>query len=359
MVSVRIALLTNIPSPYRVPVYNAISDELGDDFHVLYMAASESNRQWDLPPISHAHSFASSRVVRVGERHIHFTLPVSAALHRFRPSVVFTTGFNPPMLEAYAYTRARRIAHIAVSDAWLGSERRLSRYHRWIRSRIYPASAGGVGASRKTIEMFRHYGASRNLHIAPLSIDNDRFRSTQPASPRPFDLVFSGGLTPRKNPHFLVELARRLAARRPHKILIIGDGPLRAEMASQLDAIPGVTAQFTGYLTQAALPAAYAQGKVFVFPTHYDAWGLVANEACAAGLPVLVSENAGCADDLVVEGENGHVLPLDVDRWVDAADALLNSDEMWSAMSRRSVERVQSYTHELAARAFIDAAASA
>jgi 1,2-diacylglycerol 3-alpha-glucosyltransferase len=52
-------------------------------------------------------------------------------------------------------------------------------------------------------------------------------------------------------------------------------------------------------------PAFYALAECFVLPSLWEEWGLVVNEAMACGLPVVVSQTAGCAEDLVKIGENG------------------------------------------------------
>jgi glycosyltransferase involved in cell wall biosynthesis len=81
----------------------------------------------------------------------------------------------------------------------------------------------------------------------------------------------------------------------------------------------------------------------------------VANEACAAGLPVIVSPAAGVAHELVRDGENGHVLPLAVAPWADAAATLLADESAWRRMSRRSLELVQPYTYANAAAGVVAA----
>ncbi len=53
------------------------------------------------------------------------------------------------------------------------------------------------------------------------------------------------------------------------------------------------------------MPAYYGRAGAFIHPALVEQWGLVVNEAMAAGLPVLVSERAGCAPDLVRQGVNG------------------------------------------------------
>src|SRR5262249_37789386 len=56
-----------------------------------------------------------------------------------------------------------------------------------------------------------------------------------------------------------------------------------------------------GFLQAEALTRWYAQAGAFVLPSLSEPWGLVVNEAASAGLPLLVSQRAGCAPTLVPE----------------------------------------------------------
>ncbi len=53
----KIVLVTNIPAPYRVHVYNLVAGELGDDFHVFFCVSNEPNRQWNLGLFEFKHTF--------------------------------------------------------------------------------------------------------------------------------------------------------------------------------------------------------------------------------------------------------------------------------------------------------------
>ncbi len=63
---------------------------------------------------------------------------------------------------------------------------------------------------------------------------------------------------------------------------------------------PGV--HFYGFRQIDENPVFYALADAFVLPSSWEEWGLVVNEAMAAGLPVIVSETAGCAEDLLKSG---------------------------------------------------------
>ena len=126
------------------------------------------------------------------------------------------------------------------------------------------------------------------------------------ADPTPFFVCVCRYL-PLKNLDGLLRAyaAYRAASPAPWRLVVVGDGPERPALEAQVAAerIGGVT--LTGYRQVEDLPAYYGLAGALVHPAHKDTWGLVVNEAMAAGLPVLVSTAAGCAADLVRDGRNG------------------------------------------------------
>lgn len=175
----------------------------------------------------------------------------------------------------------------------------------------------GMPANR----IFTGYDAVENSHFA-----------RKPNRPPPSDLPFTGPyflasarFIEKKNlPTLLRAYARyrelATAHRSPSTVLwnlvLLGDGPLRPVLCQLLTehrltdcvALPG----FKQY---DELPGWYAGASAFVHASTTEQWGLVVNEAAAAGLPLLVSNRCGCVPELVHEGVNGFTFdPLDVEQ---------------------------------------------
>jgi 1,2-diacylglycerol 3-alpha-glucosyltransferase len=111
----------------------------------------------------------------------------------------------------------------------------------------------------------------------------------------------------KKNLPFLIDAYRqyrRLAGKQSWDLVMCGSGPLGAHLQDRARDLPGV--HFPGFKQADELPFYYGLANVFIISSsHFEQWGLVVNEAMAAGLPVLVSEVCGCAPDLVHQGVNG------------------------------------------------------
>lgn len=153
------------------------------------------------------------------------------------------------------------------------------------------------------------------------------------------------------------ERYRRLAGDRPWELVLCGDGPdaaaLRALAAER--GIEGVS--FAGAQQADGVAGYYAGASCFIHPAMNEAWGLVVNEAMAAGLPVLVSRRCGCAHDLVREGVNGWTFnPHDVEE-LAALMARMSAAEpaALEAMGRRSAQWIGQFGVERFAQGLLDA----
>ncbi len=130
----------------------------------------------------------------------------------------------------------------------------------------------------------------------------------------------------------------------PWRLVVLGDGPERGILENLVHSqgIQGVS--FPGFVQIDKLPIYYGLASVFVHPSHKDTWGLVVNEAMAAGLPVLVSSRCGCAQDLVCEGENGFTFASHDVRALADLMIRVSSDQVdLKAMSVSSRNRIDNW----------------
>ncbi|HEY4541084.1 MAG TPA: glycosyltransferase family 4 protein [Noviherbaspirillum sp.] len=356
----RIALVTNHPPPFRIPIYERIAEAPDVDLHAVFCSRREPNRKWDVPPLPFNHRFLKERFVARGSNFIHNNPDVFGQLQRIKPDVIVTTGFNPTHLYAFAYAQFKGIPHVPMTDGTEVSERGLSRMHKLIRRIIYARSAAFIAASRGGLRLYRSYGIDpEHCFQSCLCIDNHAYEEVRvEAEPPRFDLVFCARMVAEKNPLFALHVAASLAMRigRTVRILFVGSGDAEQAVRACAARYPElIEAEFHGHAEQNELPHLYRSARLFLFPTQADVWGVVANEACAAGLPILVSPHAGVAGELIVDGENGYVLPLDVEQWAARAAELLTDETLYRRFAARSLALVRRYTFEHAANGIIDA----
>jgi glycosyltransferase involved in cell wall biosynthesis len=358
-----LAIVTNVPAPYRVPVYNQLARAPGIALHAFYAAPTEPDRQWDLPRFEHAHTFMPGHVYERKGRYIHSNPGVAGQLRGFDPHVVLTTGFNPTHLAAWWYATSDRRRHVAMTDGTDASESGLSAAHRIVRRLVYARSQSFVVASAGGRRLLRSYGVDPALiHFSPLCANTSMEWSSSAANGRDIDLLFSGRLVSSKNADFALQVAAGTAQRlgRPLRLAILGSGAMEPALRLQAGAIGGkVDVVFAGHVAQADVPNWFLRSRLFLFPTRWDPWGVVANEACHAGVPVIVSPHAGAAGELIRDGLNGRVLPLEVAAWEAAAAEILGDETVRRRMSAAAVQAEAPYSFENAAIGIADAARQA
>jgi glycosyltransferase involved in cell wall biosynthesis len=132
------------------------------------------------------------------------------------------------------------------------------------------------------------------------------------------------------------------------RLVIMGDGELRPAVEAQIDKL-GLAAAvlLPGYRQYDELPAWYGSASCFVHASTVEQWGLVVNEAMAAGLPVLVSNRCGCAVDLVHDGINGFTFdPHDIDVLAHLMHRVAHGAVDRTAMARSSAAIISDWGPE-------------
>lgn len=224
---------------------------------------------------------------------------------------------------------------------------------RWVYS--YVDNALYVGTQNKAY--FKAHGLKeRQLTPASHAIDNGRFTtltSQQMEGLRQlqiqasiaetdFVVLFAGKLEEKKNPLFLLSLAKELTD--PcFSFVLAGNGPLEAEVKAKASHDKRI--KFLPFQNQSFMPALYRLGHVFILPSKGpgETWGLAANEAMACGLPVIMSAKCGGAIDLIKE--NGLVFHEgDVKSVARYIKELKNSPDAYKKAAASSLSGIEDFS---------------
>jgi glycogen synthase len=169
----------------------------------------------------------------------------------------------------------------------------------------WPTRLSAVGSL--AVEQLRRLSGRADVTLLPNGVDAARFAA--PARPlRPTVTILSVlRLHARKRPLALVRALPEVLRRAPSavRLVVAGDGPLRAAVRAEAVRL-GVadTVELLGAVPRAEIPALYAAADLFALPSLNEAFGIVALEARAAGLPVVAMRDGGAAD-LVEHGREG------------------------------------------------------
>lgn len=370
--ALRVALLTNFVPPYRAPLYRALAHRV-EAFRVLVSTPMEPNRSWDADWGELDVVTQRSVMLRRTWRHpqgfrddvyVHLPYDTMKQLSRFRPDVVISSEFGARSLLAMLYGGARHtpvVLWATLSDhteQGRGGARHALR--RWMLPRAAAVLVNGAGGAR----YIRRFGvAPSRIFRVPTTVDVAPFVSLPLARPGEAKrLLFAGQITERKGLAPFLAVLERWARR--HKddhveFLVAGDGPLRASM--ERAELPGnLVVRWLGDVSYDALPQVYRDASLFVFPSLADEWGVVVNEAMAAGLPVLGSVYAQAVEELVGRGRTGWTFtPDDPDDALAALDTALSTPpDALAAMGSAAREVARQLTPDAVATRIVEAVRS-
>jgi glycosyltransferase involved in cell wall biosynthesis len=356
----KVVIITNIPAPYRVKVFEKLANFV--DLSVIFCARGESNRSWKLPKFNFRHIFLKENFVERKSKdtfvqtYVHNNFDVFFELRKLKPDIVITSGFNPTHIYAFIWAKLNRSKHICMTDGTVDSESGLTYLHNLIRKVVFFGSHAFIAASEGGIKLYKSFSISTaSIFKSQLCANNNIFFKKTPFKSRNFDVLFSGQFQERKMPFLFAEICNLLVEKRGKcKALLIGDGPLREDLLRSLSQ-KGVDFHYAGFVDQDSLPNYYSASKVLLFTTRMDAWGVVANEAMAAGTPVITSPFAGVANELVINNVTGAVCELKAQVWCNAVERLLDDPNYWLNCSNNARNLVATYNYENAAKGIISA----
>ncbi len=345
----RVVYLTQVPGPYRERMHELIWEK-NPNYSVLYCARLEPDRLWKIDHGNYPQQFMEDKA----DGFRHNQTEVWSYLNKLNPDVLIITAFKPTMMYGVFWCMMKGRKLVVYNDGTYISELRFSWIQKLLRRFVFSRTKAFVTTGKGGFDLYRSYGILQSkMFKSCLCIDNSKF-TPLPMEEREYHIMFSGQIVERKMPMFFVEVAKRLHKKfQGFKALIVGEGDQRKEMLEELDR-HGVAYHFAGYLDQKTLPSYYSKAKLFLFPSLNDPWGVVGNEACAAGTPVITCENAGVANDLITHNENGYILSLDAEVWADHALQLLTDKKLLTKFSENAVRAVQSFNHQQSADGIID-----
>jgi glycosyltransferase involved in cell wall biosynthesis len=375
----RIAILTEIIAPYRIPVFNALAKREAIDLNVIFLSETDPTlREWRVykDEICFSYEILSSWRFRAGRTHVLLNAGLSASLKKFSPEALICGGYNyVASWQALRWARRRGVRFALWSESNAQDARALRKPVESLKTCFVKRCDGFVVPGKSAFEYLRSLGApAERISIAPNAVDNTFFAAQaekvkrNPAAfqekfglPRRF-VLFVGRLVPEKGVFDLLRAYAKLerCLRSEVGLVFAGDGASRDELAQQAGRISPGTVCFPGFAQREDLAGLYALAEALVLPTHSDPWGLVVNEAMACGLPIIVSSMAGCSADLVEDGWNGYIVPpRDAEKLSVAINSLVRQPELKQRMRTHSSERIRNYSPEACADGLAVAAISA
>jgi len=352
----RLLYLVSHPIQYQAPLLRRIAADPAIDLHVLFERMDTTGAYfdpgfgtevaWDVPLTDgYSHELAGS---------------LSLVEQRLdQADVLWVHGWDS-RLKLCSLEQARRRGvpalmrgentRAAMPDGGgiRGALKRI--YLRWMFYRCWGFLC--IGSDNR--DYYRAHGVEdARLFDMPYAVDNGFFENPGHdlaelraelgfAADRPV-VLFAGKLQQRKHPEVLLDAVQSLPAPRP-QLVFAGDGERFDALTQLAGDDEGVT--FLGFQNQSRLPALYALADVFVLPSAREPWGLAVNEAMASATAVIVSDECGCAVDLI-DDDCGRVVPVgDVTALAAALHEILSEPGRAEAMGRAARARINGWSFD-------------
>jgi 1,2-diacylglycerol 3-alpha-glucosyltransferase len=367
-----LVLLHHSYGPYHLARARALRQAFPGAVHLVQLANAESLRAWRADQDELGVETAAAGILDelpaqlVGEG-------LERILDRISPGAIAIAGYGDPhMRRAAAWARRRGRRAVLLSDsqacdlprrAW---RERMKRY--WVSRHFDRAFVSGATAAAyvESLGIRRHliwrgYDVVDNQHFAAgaseARANGQRLRVELQLPERFF--LYVGRFAPEKNLGRLIEaFAAGPGALPDWALVLVGGGPLEPALRAQAAPLGG-RVRLVEFQQLARLPSYYGLAEALVLPSVSEPWGLVVNEAMAAGLPVVVSSQCGCAMELVFPGVNGAIVdPSDTAGLAATLGAIAASTEARRGYGLASARIVENFSVETWARALTDCALS-
>lgn len=357
----KIAILTNISSPYKSLQINEFCKLENTDFTVYYTEPNNKKIEWEekkaeflqvsLKQINMFSKFGLIlnkglfNIVRRNELLIltgydQLSMIFISIICRFynRPYIVLFDGISRNRIELKESKLKIIFKKIVLSQSRGVMANGLV-------SRLYLTSILGYPNEK----IYNQYLSVDNKTLELLSLDKqkhrDFYRAKYNIDSDSKVLLFSGRLIEKKNIEKVI-LAISILKRKDIIFLITGGGELNRKIQQLADDL-AVKVIITGFINeQEELFKHYFAADVLILPSKEEPWGLVVNECMAAGLPVIVSKVCGCSLDLVKDNYNGYTIdPMDEVDIAEKINQVLFSSKI-DEMGKNSKEIISKWTFE-------------
>ncbi len=357
----KILFITNIISPYRIPVFNHIAKTKNVDFKVVFLAETEKNRNWKIykEKVEFDYKVLKSccLFIQSKEMPIYMTWGLWKELKRFKPEAICICGYQYlATLESLIYAKLKHVPIILWAGSHLVSGSIKNRLAQFYKKVIIPRFDYYVTYGTAASEQIAHYGADPNKIVTGCNtsdvewfrneceqIKADEISKMKERYPSR-NILYVGEFVSRKNVINLIKAFANLCMK-DVGLILVGKGEEKDGYLQYIKEHNIENVFFEGFIQKEEIVKYYKMSDVFVLPSLNEVWGLVVNEAMACGLPVISSICAGASKDIVIDKVNGyHFDPNNICELTEKLRLVISDKDLREKMGVKSLEIIKDKT---------------
>jgi glycosyltransferase involved in cell wall biosynthesis len=345
--------VTIVPSPYQRDLFAELAARDEIELDVCYMEAASPDSPWPEKPLRSFERIMPGFWVPFGgaRGHINWGLPDAS-----RSDIVVLSSFTSLTAQYLMRGALRKTPWIFWGERLRQNSGIKDAVQRSLTAPLARAAAI-VGIGRIAEQDYRLRFPDVPHFCIPYHCDVSAFlavhRHRDPAAPMRF--LFCGQMIARKGVDLLLAAFERLVATGVNaELILVGREADLPTFMRRVSLAAKEKIRYEGFHAPESLPAHFARSDVFILPSRHDGWGVVVNQALAAGLPVVTSDAVGAGLDLVEDGVNGvRVAADDVDALYRALAMVAANPEIAARWGQVSREKALTITPEAGARKWI------
>ena len=356
----RILWLTNIPSPYRVLFFNKLGEKC--ELTVLFerKTSSERDNSWANYKIETFNAVFLNGIKRGVDNAICPNVLRYLNPHKFDFIVVTNYSDLTGML-AVIYMKIMHIPYWVEGDgAFVGTgkgpKEKLKKF-------LLKNAKGYFSTCEQHDIYYLKYGALKEkivrypfssipekkiLNYAGRIEERKSIRTKIGVDDDKFVVLFVGSFINRKGINLVLQIFNILQGKRDDIVFLLVGGTLDTIQESSISEEYKENIVVKDFLIGEELEEVYKAADIFLLPTREDIWGLVVNEAMSYGLPVITTDRCNAGLELIENGENGFVTPVDdIDTMVLSIEKIIDMLKLDNIKLKSSIfDSVRNYTIE-------------
>lgn len=304
-------VISVVPSPYQRDLFAAIN-ALGEvQLRVFYLEASSPDSPWPEVPLEPYESVLPGTYLNFAGARIHFN-PMPREL--WKTDVLVLNTYTSLLAQRVLRLRKKDIPLVFWAERISGGAKGFAGLARVFMEKALNRCDGIVGIGSIATRSYEKLFPEKPVFNIPYYTNVSAFSddALERTNPPPVTILFCGQMIERKGVDILLSAFQRVIAKGVKaRLLLVGREADLPRMREKLNSQANALVDYAGFQAPDCLPRFFAQAHIFVLPSRYDGWGVVVNQAVAAGLPVVATEAVGASHDLLHPGVNGERIPAD------------------------------------------------
>lgn len=330
--------ITNIPSPYRVKFFNALSESV--NFTVIFEAEVLHNSTFNyINTKDFDFHYIFLKQGSLEPKNINRKIKKHILDKQYHKIIFMNYGY---MTELYAIMIARikkRPYLLEIDGAFIKKE---SIFKRMIKKYVFLKAEAILSPGKFTDEYFKHYGYKGPIHRYTFtSLDDNDIRNNyyEHSYTAQKTWLYVGRWVSWKGYQDVLDVSKQF----------IGDTFMFITQFKQIPNLEHLTKEypnvvFKDFMSNQEVYNYMKSSFALLLPTKNDIWGLVVNEAMSCGLPVITTNRCGAGLSLIDHGINGFIYPYEDSKLMIEYMYSLNNKDTYEKMSKHALMKIKGNT---------------